>query len=130
MSRQVLRKKLAKGGCWRGVPAAFALLSLSSPALAQDPVTQALQQYRRQMVGMLEEMMFQQTGKTTSIVYARQFRIDERNRLYCGEALFGSARQPFLLNTKTGEFVRAPTRAVQADRGCYQDDGATLIDLR
>lgn len=105
-------------------------LAVASGAQAQDPAMRALQQQRRQIVGMLEEMMFQQTGKTTSIIYARQFRIDDANRLYCGEALFGSTRQAFVLNSKTGEFLRAPTKAIQAEKGCFEENWFALIDLR
>lgn len=110
--------------------ALIAALASAPSARAQDPVARALQQYRRGMVSMLEELMFQQTGKTTSVIYARQFRIDDRNRLYCGEALFGSTRQGFLLNTQTGKFVRAPSLAVATEAGCAADGGSTLIDLR
>src|SRR5690242_2733314 len=91
---------------------------IGSPLAAQDPLARALQNYRSQQVTLVENLLFDQTAKTTRIIFAKRFPVSENTYVFCGEAFFGSSRKTFALNTGDGSVVvGAPPRALAA-RGC------------
>lgn len=119
----------------RGKPMRRVLLILllaimaGTPAYSQDPVTRANQNYRREVTGAVEEFLFQNTGKTTQIIYLKIY-VEERPNLYCGQALFGSSRQSFILDARAKTLSRPASTAMWASAGCNVAGGEVLIDLR
>lgn len=102
----------------------------AQPVSAQDPVTRAEASYRREVVTMLEQILFKLTSKTTTVIYAKRYDIDGGKSLFCGAAKFGSTPQMFTLSTKTSELVRGASKAQWGGAGCDGTGFETLIDLR
>lgn len=104
-------------------------MAAAAPAHGQDPVARAQQNYRRDVISAVEEFMFRNTGKTTQIVYLKIYA-QERPTLYCGQALFGSARQSFILDARSNTLSRPASAAMLGSAGCNAAGGEILIDLR
>lgn len=105
------------------------VLAAATPAMAQDPVMRAQENYRRGVTQMVEQLLFSATQKTSKVIFLRNYRQGEK-KLFCGEALFGSARQSFVIDMTSGGFMRAPTKAQWNGVGCEEAGYETLIDLR
>ncbi len=114
----------------RWIVALTLTLAVGAPASAQDPVDAALKRYRRQNVSLVEDALFEKTQKTTRVIYARRIQLGEYAYLFCGEALFGSQRQTFTLNSQTEETRVGAKPAALTHMGCYRPGGLVLIDLR
>ena len=100
------------------------------PVSAQDPVTRAEASYRREIVTMLEQILFKLTSKTTTVIYAKRYDIEGGKSLFCGAARFGSTPQMFTLSTKTSELVRGASKTQWSGAGCDSAGFETLTDLR
>ena len=104
-------------------------MAAGAPAHGQDPVTRAQQSYRREVISAVEEFLFRNTGKTTQIIYLKIYA-QERPTLYCGQALFGSSRQSFILDARANTLSRPASPAMWASASCNAMGGEVLIDLR
>lgn len=102
------------------------------PVQAQDPVGRAIARFDQQMVSIMERALTQHTEKTTSIIYLRRVAGGATTGRYCGEALFGSSRDRFIVDMTENSVVRAPSTQVWREASCEAQlpEGHTLIDLR
>jgi len=93
-------------------------------------MAQAEASYRRDIVRMLESILFELTNKTTTVTYAKRHDVPGDSNLFCGAARFGTTPQMFTLNAATNAFVRGASKVQWSGAG-HEDAGAeTLVDLR
>jgi hypothetical protein len=113
-----------------GAVAIAAAVAGAQPSAAQSPVARAEDSYRREIVRMLEQILFKLTSKTTTVIYAKRYDIQGGKSLFCGAARFGSTPQMFTLDTETSAFTRGASKAQWSGAGCEGAGYETLIDLR
>jgi hypothetical protein len=99
-------------------------------AAAQSPIERAREDYRRGMVRVYESALFKLTQKTSTVIYAKEYSLEDGKVRVCGEALFGAVRQTFVINTSSGVLARAASKAQLHMEGCDAEGAETLIDLR
>jgi hypothetical protein len=113
-----------------GVRAALAVVLATAAMLPVTTMAADLPpQARMELVKGLENILFQASAKSTTILFAKTYDKGDGSQRICGEALFGSARQNFILDTQQG-LARAVTKAQWAELGCERQGATVLRDLR
>ncbi len=111
--------------------AAVLTCSVALPVAAQDPVERAFARFDQQMVSIMERALTQKTERTTSILYLRRVSGGATTGVYCGEAMFGSSRDQFIIDMAANNLARAPSgSAWRASCETRLANQHTLIDLR
>jgi len=118
----------------RGIALALAasILTEIAPAHAQDPLARAVARFDQQMVSIMERALTQHTERVTTILYLRRVAGGARDGRYCGEGVFGSDRDRFIVDMTENMVVRGPSNAVWERASCNArlPDAHTLIDVR
>lgn len=106
--------------------------SAAYPVDAQEPVERAFARFDRQMVSIMERALTQHTERTTTVLYLRRVSGDATTGVYCGQALFGSARDRFIIRMTDNDVVWAPPASAWRAASCDTPlaNQHTLIDVR
>lgn len=110
-----------------GLALSIVILAGSTHMVFAGPVEDAEADYRNGMVHIIEQVLFKETKKTTSVIYAKTWGASLE--LICGEALFGSHRGAFFINAQGGGKAGASKTDLRK-AGCNAEGGEVLIDLR